>query len=106
MDWHELHKMKVTDLRELAKQKVPGVGAVSALHKEELVAKIAEAMGIPRPHKVAEGAAKTEIKRRIRALKLERDQAIAAHDRERLAQIRRKIHAEKRELHRMAHLTH
>lgn len=105
MDWHDLHKMKVTELREMAREKLSLEGA-SGLHKDELVAKLAEAMGIPRPHKVVDAEDKTAIKQRIRALKAERDAAIAAHDAERLRVARRRIHAEKGKLHRMAHLTH
>ena len=105
MDWHDLQKMKVNELRELAQEKTTLEG-LSGLHKAELVEKLAEAMGIPRPHKVVEGADKTAIKQRIRVLKSERDAAIAAHDRDRLRRVRRQIHAEKRRLHRMAHLTH
>jgi hypothetical protein len=105
MDWHDLHKMKVSDLRALAKEKTDLEG-VTGLHKEELVAKLAEVMGIPRPHKVAEGEGKTAIKQRIRALKAERDQAIGAGDRDRLREIRHGLHREKRKLRRMAHLTH
>jgi Rho termination factor, N-terminal domain len=106
MEWHDLHKMKVTDLREMAKEKL-GLDNTSALHKDELVARLAESMGISRPHKVVDDVAgKTAIKQRIRALKQQRDEAIAAHDRERLHETRRRIHAEKHKLHRMAHLTH
>jgi Rho termination factor, N-terminal domain len=105
MDWHDLQKMKVTDLREMAKEKLSLEGA-SGLHKDELVARLAEALGIPRPHKVVDAAGKTSIKQSIRTLKQERDEAIAAHDHERLQAVRRRIHAERRKLHRMAHLTH
>jgi len=105
MDWHELHKMKVTDLRELAKQKLE-IEGVSGLHKDELVERLAHAMGIARPHKVVEKEGKTGIKQRIRALKVERDEALGAKDRERLHRVRRQIHGEKRKLHRMARVTH
>jgi len=105
MDWHELHKMKVNDLRELAKEKLT-LDGVSGLHKDELVAKLAESMGIPKPHKVVDADGKTAIKQRIRALKRERDEAIAAHDSEKLGLARRRMHAERRKLHRMAHMTH
>ena len=63
MDWHDLHKMKVTALREMAKEKL-AIEGVAGLHKEELVAKLAEAMGIPRPHKVVDAEGKTAIKQR------------------------------------------
>jgi len=105
MDWHGLQKMKVTDLRAMAKEKL-AIDGVSGLHKDELVTKLAEALGIPRPHKVADAADKTTIKQHIRALKRERDEAMAAHDSDRLREIRRRIHADKRKLHRAAHLTH
>ena len=79
MDWHELEKMRVADLREMAKEKTELEG-VSALHKDELVAKLAEALGIPRPHKVVEGGGKLELKQKIRELKAERQKAIDARD--------------------------
>ena len=61
MDWHELHKMRISDLRELAKEKTD-LDGLSGMHKEELVEKLAQTLGIPRPHLVAEGAGKAEIK--------------------------------------------
>ena len=105
MDWHDLQKMKVDDLRALAKEKAQLEG-VSGLHKVELVEKLAESMGIPRPHRVVEGVEKAPIKARIRQLKSERAQALLDHDRTRLEGIRREIHRQKRKLRRMAHLTH
>lgn len=105
MDWHELEKMKVTDLRILAKDKT-NLEAVSGLQKAKLVAKLAEAMGIPRPHKVAEGEGKTWIKVRIRELKGQRQQAVAARDKGEQVRVRHEIHNLKRKLRKMAHLTH
>ena len=105
MDWHELEKMRVSDLRELAKEKTELEG-VSGLHKDELVEKLASALGIPRPHKVAEGAGKLAIKQQIRGLKEERQKALDARDSEQLRRVRRNIHGLKRKLRRMAHLTH
>lgn len=105
MDWHELEKKKVDELRELAKEKT-ALEAVSGLHKEELVEKIAEAMGIPRPHKVVEASDKGRIKQHIRELKSERDLALEEKDAERYRRLLKRLRCEKRRLRRMAHLTH
>lgn len=105
MDWHELEKMKVDDLRALAKEKLSLEG-VTGLHKDDLVAKLAEAFGIPRPHKVVEGAEKGDLKARIRELKRQREQALGARDQSELARVRREIHRLKGRLRRRAHVTH
>ena len=104
MDWHELEKMKVTDLREMAKEKLEITG-VSGLHKDELVEKLAHALGIEKPHKVAVGGDKTKIKQQIRALKAQRAEALSAHDKEALHTTRHEIHKLKRKLRKMARLT-
>lgn len=101
MDWHELEKMKVTDLREMAKEKLEATGT-SAMHKAELVEALAKAMGIDKPHKVAQGKGKTEIKQRIRALKQERSEALLAHDHDALHATRHEIQKLKRKLRKMA----
>jgi hypothetical protein len=105
VDWHELEKMKVDDLRALAKEKTSLEG-LSGLHKAELVAKLAEALGIPQPHKVVEGVDKGALKARIRELKGRRQQALDARDRAELARVRREIHRLKGRLRRTAHVTH
>jgi hypothetical protein len=105
MDWHDLHKMKVTDLRTMAKEQTQLEG-VTGMHKEELVEKLAAALGIPKPHKVVEAEGKGALKKRIRQLKLERDGAIEAHDPLRLRRVRNEMHGLKRRLRRLAHLTH
>ncbi len=103
MDWHELHKKKVDDLREIAKG-YPDVGAVSGMHKEELVKLVADHMGIHKTHLVVEGIDKASIKTEIRALKVQRDAALAAHDKKGLKRVRREIHKRKRRMRRAAHL--
>lgn len=104
MDWHELEKMKVTDLREMAKEKL-GIEGTSAMHKDQLVEVLAKDMGIEKPHKVAVGGEeKTAIKQQIRALKQKRGEALLAHDHEALHTIRHDIHKLKRKLRKMARL--
>jgi len=105
MDWHELEKKKVDELRALAKEKTD-LEAVSGLPKEQLVEKLAEALGIPRPHKVVDAGEKRSIKERIRQLKGERDRALEGRDRSAYRSAIRGIRREKRRLRRMAHLTH
>jgi len=103
MDWHELEKKKVTELREMAKDQLKITGT-SAMHKADLVEALANALGIDKPHKVAHGKGKTEIKQRIRALKAQRDEAMGKHDSDTLHATRHEIHKLRRQLRRMARL--
>lgn len=100
MDWHELEKKRVADLRDMVKAELPDVTGVVALKKEQLVELLAQKMGIERPHKVVTGIDKTQVRTRIRALKQQRDQALAAHDSAELKKQRRAIHRLKRRLRR------
>lgn len=104
MDWHELEKMKVTELRDLAKDKYEITG-VSAMNKATLVETLAQAMGIDKPHKVAAGSNKSEIKKRIRELKKERNEALAGQNREAFLSARKEIHKLRHKLRKMARLT-
>ena len=107
MDWHELQKMKVDDLRALGKEKA-GLDAASGLHKEELVEKIAAALGIPKPHPVVEGASfdKAAVKKKIRAVKAGVKTALAAKDRKAIKLGRKRVRRLKRKIRRAAQLTH
>ena len=101
MDWHELEKLKVTELREMAKEKLE-IKGVSGMAKAMLVETLAKVMDIEKPHKVAEGAGKSEIKKQIHALKIQRDEALAGKDKQSLKVARHKIHRLRRQLRRMA----
>jgi len=106
MDWHALEKMKVDDLREMAKEKTDLEG-VTGLKKEDLVEALAAKLGIEKPHKVIEaGLGKRKIKAEIRALKEHRNSAVEAHDAKELKRVRRRIHGLKRKLRKLAHVTH
>jgi Rho termination factor, N-terminal domain len=104
MDWHELEKKKVTELRDMAKEKTKLEG-VSGMSKEHLVEEIAKVMGIHKPHKVAHGQQKTQIKKQIRELKQARDQALQRKDGNELTATRKQLHSLKRQLRRLAELT-
>ena len=104
VDWHELEKKKVTELRELATEHANVEGA-SALPKEKLVEIVAGALGIERPHLIATGINKTALKQKIRSLRLEVQQGIEAKDRVLVRRKRRQIHRLKRRIRRAAHFS-
>ena len=92
--WEKLHKMRVSDLREIAKdmdnEELQGY---STMHKEQLVPALCHALGIEdHAHHEVVGINKTEIKQQIRALKKERDAALETKDKEKLKSVRRDIH--------------
>jgi len=106
MEWHELEKMKVDALRELAKEQTDLEG-VTGLRKDDLVEAVAKKLGIAKPHKVIEsGLGKRKIKARIRELKVARQAAIDGKDAAALRKARREMHGLKRKLRALAHLTH
>ena len=97
MDYHELKTMNVAQLRDVAKD-IEGLTGISQMHKQPLLEKICEALGIAmhEPHDVV-GVDKSAVKVRIRELKKERDAALDAHDSVQLERVRREIHRLKRQ---------
>lgn len=105
MDWHELHKKRVVDLREMMKEHLPDVKGITQMKKDQLVEQLADALGIEKPHKTIEsGLGKRAMKARIRELKTRRVAALEAGDKETLYRSRREIHRLKRRLRRLANL--
>ncbi len=105
MEFHDLQKTRVSDLREMMKEHCPEVVGVVAMKKEELVDALADKLGLEKPHKhVAAGLGKREIKAEIRELKVKRQTALEASDHKELKQHRRQIHRRKRRLRRMMQL--
>lgn len=100
MEYHELEKTKVTELREMAHAQ--GISDATGRSKEELVDLLATKLGIEKPHVVIVGLDKSKVKQRIRALKKERDEALANKDHERLHALRRKIHGLRHRLRKSA----
>jgi tRNA 2-selenouridine synthase SelU len=106
MDFHELQKTRVADLREMMKEHLPDVEGVIGLKKEELVDQLADKLDIEKPSKhVAAGLGKRAIKAEIKELKVKREAALEAHDHTELKKYRRKIHRRKRRLRRMMNLS-
>lgn len=101
--WEELHKMPVKRLREIAEElgEQDELHGYSTMHKEHLVPALCHVLGIEdHAHHEVVGVDKAAIKARIRTLKAQRDEAIAAGDSIQLKRIRRKMHRLKRTLHK------
>jgi len=105
VDWHDLHKKKVTELREIASG-YDDVGAVSGMDKETLVELVAKHMGIPKPHRVVVGIDKAGIKSEIREWKVKRAAALESGDSQAATIARKQIRKRKRKLRHAARLTH
>ncbi len=106
MEYHDLQKTRVADLREMMKEHLPEVKGLAGLKKDELIEQLAAKLGIEKPTKhVAAGLGKRAIKAEIRELKLKRQAALEAKDYEELKKYRRQIHRRKRRLRRMMDLS-
>ena len=106
MEYHDLQKTKVTDLREMMKEKMPDMKGIIGLKKDELIEKLADHLDIQQPHKhVESGLGKRAIKAGIREMKVKRQAALAAGDSSEWKKYRRLIHREKRKLRRMMQLS-
>ena len=100
--YEELKHKTVAELRDIAAGiEHEALQGYTQLNKEHLLHALARALGVEehRHHDVV-SLNKTEVKSRIKDLKSQRDEAIAAHDRARLKQLRRQIHRLKREIHK------
>ncbi len=104
MDFHQLHKTRVIELREMAAKH--GLEGVSALKKEQLVDFLVAKLGIDRHAHGALGINKATIKKQLTELKKERDQALAAHDHKVLKTTRKRRHRLKREIRRAIQRSH
>lgn len=105
MEFHELQKTRIADLRDLAKEKCPELQGVIGMKKEQLIDLLADRLGIEKPHKHVEaGLGKRAIKAEIRRFKVARSEALAKGDHEALKSARQQIHRRKRRLRRMMSL--
>lgn len=98
----ELKKKTVAQLREIAAGiDHDALHGHSTMHKDHLLVALCKALNIDmlEHHRVV-GINKAEIKSKIRDLKKQRDEALAAHDHARLRQTRRRIHRLKRMIHK------
>jgi hypothetical protein len=96
-----LEKMTVTDLREMAKD-LPGMVGVSGMKKEELLVAIKEAKGIKdKPQKKAD-ASIADLKKKIKAFKVQRQAALEAKDSKMATVYKRRISRLKKKTRRAA----
>jgi hypothetical protein len=102
VNWHDLEKMRVKDLRAKAKELLPDLTGVIGMKKDDLIARIATNLGIEHPHKRVVGIDKQKVRDKINALKVKRQAALEAHDGAELKKQRRLIHRQKRTLRRAA----
>jgi hypothetical protein len=109
MDYHALEKMTVVQLREEAKKH--DFKGVTGMKKDELIAAIAEKLGLEKPAvkpgtkgKKSGGAPldRAALKAKIAELRSERDRARSDHDRKMVNTLRRRIHSLKRRMRRVA----
>ena len=100
--YEEIKDMTVAQLREIAAEiDHPDVQGYTQFHKDQLIHALCSALGLQEVvHHEVVGVDKAAIKRKIKALKKERDAALEAHDSAELKRIRRRIHRLKRRIHR------
>jgi hypothetical protein len=100
--YEELKGKTLAELREIA----AGMGneavqGYTQMNKDHLLVALCKALGLDmHEHHQVVGVDKTSIKAKIRELKGTRDEALAAHDRDKLHTVRRQIHRLKRQLHK------
>jgi len=98
--FHELKEKTVAELRDIAKGiQHEAVKGYTQLNKEHLLAAICTALNVPihERHEVV-GIDKSGLKKKIRAVKVERQAALEARDHAALKALRRQIHALNRQI--------
>lgn len=100
--YDELKDKTLAELREIAAGvEHEAVKGYTQLNKDHLLVALCKALGVEmKEHHQVVGVDKTAIKTRIKALKRSRDEAVAAHDHDKLKSVRRQIHRLKREIHK------
>jgi hypothetical protein len=100
--YHELKAKTLAELRELA----AGMGneavqGYTQMNKDHLLVALCKGLGIDmHEHHEVVGVDKSSIKSKIRELKSARDEALSAHDHDKLHNVRRQIHRLKRQIHK------
>jgi len=96
----ELKHKNVKELREIAKEMDnEAVKGYTQLDKDHLLKVICQALNLDMAvHHDVVGVDKTKIKKQIKALKIERDEALAKKDKAKQKAVRKQIHVLKRKL--------
>jgi len=91
--YEKLKHMTVAELREIAKgNEHEALQGYTQLNKDHLIVALCKALNIGHEHHQVVGIDKTAIKTQIKALKKQREEALAARDHTRLKSLRRQIH--------------
>jgi hypothetical protein len=102
----QLKKMTVAQLREIASGiQHEAVQGYTQLNKEHLLAALCNVLSIDThtKHKIKDAAVdKAGIKFQMKALKVQRDAALEAHDHAQLKSVRRQLHGLRRSLRKAA----
>lgn len=96
-----LEKMTAKELRELGKQ-IPEITGVYGMNKAELITAIKKARGIEEDTKTSSDASVREIKKKIKALKADREKALNSNDKKMADIYRRRITKLKKKTRRAA----
>ena len=98
--YHELKAKNITQLRDIAKDlQHEAVQGYTQLNKEHLLVALCTALGVSlHEHHEAAGIDKAAIKAKMRALKKDREAALAAGDHDKLKAVRRSIHGLNRQI--------
>ncbi|HHP7233999.1 MAG TPA: Rho termination factor N-terminal domain-containing protein [Desulfobacterales bacterium] len=96
-----LEKMTATELREVAKE-IPEIVGAHGMNKNELVSAVKEARGIVDTGKKKSSRKVREIKKQIKDLKVQRQAALEANEKDKAAVYRRKISRLKKQTRRVA----
>lgn len=96
-----LEKMTAKELRELGKQ-IPEITGVYGMNKAELISAIKTARGIVDDKPVSKDASVREIKKKIKAVRAEREAALENNDLKMAAVYRRRISRLKKKTRRAA----
>jgi cell division FtsZ-interacting protein ZapD len=101
LTYEQLIHKTLAELRDMAKGiEHEAVQGYTQMNKDRLVIALAKALGIQHEHHSVVGIDKSSIKARIRQLKSQRADALAAHDHGQLKVVRRTIHRLKRRIHK------
>jgi hypothetical protein len=100
--FEELKHKTIAELREIAKGvEHEAVQGYTQLNKEHLLPALCKALGIDtHGHHQVFGIDKATLKAKIKALKKDRDAALAAHDPVKLKNVRRQVHRITRDIRR------
>jgi hypothetical protein len=100
--YEQLRTKTIAELRDIAKDvSDDAVQGFSQMNKDHLLPALGKALGIEmHEHHVTVGIDKPTLKARIKMLKVQRDEALAARDHGALKNVRRQIHRINRDIRR------